>query len=183
MTGPKTGFVVPVRTAEITFQGTDYDGAVIECLLDVSLDWFFEIQRAVSDDSDENEKMTMAWADRCLISWNLTDGGRHPDPVRPGPHFMAQPTAFTTTIMSEWQKAAAEPASPLSPTSRNGSSSGAASTPKLARFITKPAALAEAEIVDTLAQRYGVLPGAILQESTALLRLVATVEAGRPDGE
>ena len=51
------------------------------------------------------------------------------------------------------------------------------------RFITKPAALAEAEIVDTLAQRYGVLPGAILQESTALLRLVATVEAGRPDGE
>ena len=51
------------------------------------------------------------------------------------------------------------------------------------RFITKPSALAEAEIVDTLAQRYGVLPAAILQESTALIRLVATVEAGRSDGE
>ena len=130
MTGPKTGFVVPVRTAEITFQGTDYDGAVIECLLDVSLDWFFEIQRAVSD-IDENEKMTMAWADRCLIEWNLTEADGTPIPCDQ-PHFMAQPAAFTTTIMSEWQKAAAEPASPLSPISKNGSSSGAASTPKLA---------------------------------------------------
>ena len=130
MTGPKTGFVVPVRTAEITFEGTDYDGAVIECLLDVSLDWFFEIQRAI-DDSEENEKMTMAWADRCLIEWNLTEPDGTPIPCDQR-HFMAQPAAFTTTIMNEWQKAAAAPASPLSPISRNGSLSGAASTPKLA---------------------------------------------------
>ena len=85
MAGPKTGFVVPVRTAEITFQGTDYDGAVVECLLDVSLDWFFEVQRAVSGgDTEENEKMITAWADLCLIAWNLTEEDGTPHPVRHG---------------------------------------------------------------------------------------------------
>ena len=125
-----TGFVVPVRTARITFQGTDYDGAVVECLLDVSLDWFFEVQRALSGgDADENEKLTTKWADTCLIAWNLTEEDGTPIPCDRA-NFMSQPTAFTSTIIQEWQKAAAAPASPLSLTSKNGNLSGAASTPK-----------------------------------------------------
>ena len=132
--GPKVGFVVPVRTAQITFQGTDYDGAIIECLLDASLDWFFEVQRAVSGgDVAENEKMTTSWADSCLIAWNLTEDDGAPIPCDTA-HFMAQPAAFTSTILGEWQKAAAAPATPLSQTSKNGSSSGEDSTPKPAEL-------------------------------------------------
>ena len=132
--GPKVGFVVPVRTAQISFEGTDYDGAIVECLLDVSLDWFFEVQRAVSGgDVEENEKLTTAWADKCLIAWNLTEEDGAPIPCDTA-SFMAQPAAFTSTIVQEWQKAAAAPATPLSPTSRNGSLSGAASTPKPAEL-------------------------------------------------
>ena len=104
MAAPKTGFVVPVRTAEITFEGTDYDGAVIECLLDLPLDWFFEVQRAgTGGDSEENEKMVTEWADKCLIAWNLTEEDGTPIPCDRA-HFMAQPTAFTTTIVQEWQR-------------------------------------------------------------------------------
>ncbi len=155
MAGPKTGFVVPVRTAEITFQGTDYDGAVVECLLDVSLDWFFEVQRAVSGgDTEENEKMITAWADLCLIAWNLTEEDGTPIPCDTV-HFLAQPSAFTTTIMQEWQKAAVAPAAPLSRTSINGDSSGAA------RFINDWLVPAFQSIKEWLGDKLGPVFGGI----------------------
>jgi len=48
--------------------------------------------------------------------------------------------------------------------------------------ISKPAELARWELVDMLAQRYHVLPSAVLAEDVSLLRGLSILAVGRKDG-
>ena len=105
------------------------------------------------------------------------NGGRHPDPVRQGPFYGATHGVHLDHY-ERVAKGGGCTGHPFIADIEKWLFVGGGYDAETGQFITKPAALAEAEIVDTLAQRYGVLPGAILRESTALLRLVSTVEAG-----
>ena len=48
------------------------------------------------------------------------------------------------------------------------------------RVVTKPVELQEAELVDTLCQRYGCLPSQLLDEDVELLRMLAVIAESNP---
>lgn len=48
-------------------------------------------------------------------------------------------------------------------------------------FVNKPWELEKAEMIDTLCQRYGCLPSALLKEDAGLLRMVRIVALGRAE--
>ena len=49
--------------------------------------------------------------------------------------------------------------------------------------IAEPVELSMSKMVDTLCQRYGVLPSQLLNEDVSLLKIVKTVTEGEPDGD
>ena len=49
--------------------------------------------------------------------------------------------------------------------------------------MNKPGELVWAETVDYLCHRYGCLPSALAKEDAGILRMLAIVAAGAPDGE
>ena len=62
------------RVANITFEGTDFDGLEVRCGLDLPLKTVMKIQSLmVSEDDAESVEANMIWCDEVLESWNLTD--------------------------------------------------------------------------------------------------------------
>ncbi|ANS03206.1 hypothetical protein [uncultured Mediterranean phage uvDeep-CGR2-KM18-C74] len=56
-------------------------------------------------------------------------------------------------------------------------------TDKEGRPITKPLDLEQAELVDGICQRYGVLPSALLNENVGLLKMLHIVSLGTKDND
>ena len=50
-------------------------------------------------------------------------------------------------------------------------------------MIPKPWELEEAELIDGLCQRYSCLPSQLMTEDVTLLRMVAIVQEGQPEGD
>ena len=62
------------RVANITFEGTDFDGLEIRCSLDLPLKTVMKIQSLMlSDDNADSVEANTIWCDEVLESWNLTD--------------------------------------------------------------------------------------------------------------
>lgn len=57
------------RTASISFEGTEWDGTEITCLLDVPLRVFFEFQRL--SQGEDAESAYRKFGDEVLKGWNL----------------------------------------------------------------------------------------------------------------
>lgn len=115
------GYKVPRRQALIRFEGTDYDGAEITCVLDVDLDIFFTVSRAAGGDVGAIEAALRAFAQRSLLSWNIEDDDGTPI-VASEAAFMALPPAMGLLIITRWLEAAATPG-PLSATAPSGGGS------------------------------------------------------------
>lgn len=111
------GFRVPVRGATITFDGTDYDGAVVDCVLDIPLEVYFEI--VALSEKGETETVSRIWAEHALKSWNLEDSEGNPLPATVEGLFKLPPAIFTV-MLQKWTEAVAQAPAPLRKGSLNG---------------------------------------------------------------
>jgi hypothetical protein len=124
------GYRVPRRTAVITFDGTDYDGAEVECKLDVPLGLYFDFGR-VGEESREQESLFRRWGDEVLLAWNLEDDDGRPLPAT-GEGIMALPPFMVTLLLNKWTETVVAVPSPLGGRS-NGGAQSAALMPATAR--------------------------------------------------
>ena len=110
----KNGFRLPERTAVVTFEGTDYDGAEIQIRLSVTFAQFIELRESAQ--GEDQERMARLFGQNVLMDWNLEDIDGNPI-LADGDGMMAIPLALTNLIVQHWVEAVAGVSSPLEETS------------------------------------------------------------------
>jgi hypothetical protein len=121
------GFTVPRRTAEVTFEGTDYDGAVLRCRLDVALGLALDFAGVTADTPPaEQRDVFLRFGDEVLINWNIEDENGDTVPAD-GPGLLTQPPAFVISVISHWVAATSAVPAPLGRRSPAGGTSAARS--------------------------------------------------------
>jgi hypothetical protein len=115
-----TGFRVKKRTAIIKFEGTEYDGAEIECLFDIPLKKLFEIQRLA--EAGKAEESFRQFGDEILTAWNIEQDDGNPIPAT-GEGLLNQPPQFANLILSKWLAAMTEPPAPFASQPNSGGTS------------------------------------------------------------
>ncbi len=116
-----TGFKVPMRIADMTFEGTDYDGAEIKLRLDVSIAFYLMLQDLLA--SNEPFTAIKPFGDDVLIEWNLLDRNGDSIPAT-GDGMQSLSPAFATLILSNWVEEVVRTPDPLEGSSGNGVTSG-----------------------------------------------------------
>jgi len=119
------GFRLPERTARITFEGTDYDGAEIRVRLSVTFAQFIALRESAQ--GEDQEAMARLFGENVLMDWNLEDVDGTPIPAN-GDGMMALPLDLTNRVVQHWVEAVAEVPAPLSPPSGDLNTLAAAST-------------------------------------------------------
>ena len=121
----RKGFRLPEKTARITFEGTDYDGAEIQLRLSVTFDQFIALRESAQ--GEDQEGMARLFGQNVLMDWNLEDIDGNPI-LADGDGMMAIPLALTNLIVQHWVEAVAGVPAPLAPPSGDLSTLAAAST-------------------------------------------------------
>ena len=124
-TQTRAGFRIPEKTARITFDGTDYDGAEILIRLNVSFAQFIALREAAQHDNQEG--MARLFGETVLVGWNLEDASGAPVPAN-GDGMLQIPLALTNLVVQHWVEAVAAVPAPLSETSADIGTLAAAST-------------------------------------------------------
>ena len=93
----RKGFRLPEKTARITFEGTDYDGAEIQLRLSVSFAQFIALRESAQ--GEDQEGMARLFGQNVLMDWNLEDDDGKPIPAD-GDGMLAIPMALTNLILS-----------------------------------------------------------------------------------
>jgi hypothetical protein len=103
------------RAANITFEGTDYDGLEIRCTIDLPLKTVLEIQRLADSDSDERViEANTIWCDKVLESWNLVDDEGKAIPANSEGALAIAPARLLTALVTKWSELVLEPPANLS---------------------------------------------------------------------
>ena len=121
----KAGFRIPEKTARITFEGTDYDGAEIHVRLNVSFRHYVTLREAA--EGNDQAKMAELFGGEVLMEWNLEDSSGAPVPAT-GDGMLQIPLALAMLIVQHWVEAVADVPAPLSATSGDISTLAGAST-------------------------------------------------------
>jgi len=121
----RKGFRLPEKTARITFEGTDYDGAEIRVLLSVTFGKFIALRESAQ--GEDQETMARLFGEDVLMDWNLEDDDGTPIPAD-GDGMLAIPMELTNLVVQHWVEAVAGVASPLPPASGDINTLAAAST-------------------------------------------------------
>ena len=121
----KKGFRLPERTARITFEGTDYDGAEIRVRLSVSFAQFIALRESAQ--GEDQEGMARLFGETVLMDWNLEDPDGEPL-LADGDGMMMIPLDLANLVVQHWVEEVAGVPSPLSETSGDISTLAAAST-------------------------------------------------------
>ena len=124
-TQTKAGFRIPEKTARITFDGTDYDGAEIFVRLNVSFRHYVTLREAA--EGNDQARMAELFGGEVLMSWNLEDSSGAPIPAN-GDGMLQIPLTLAMLIVQHWVEAVADVPAPLSETSADISTLAAAST-------------------------------------------------------
>ena len=115
------GFKLPVRTATLVFEG-EYAGAEVITRLDVPIGLLIQLMdlKVENPTAQDGLKVYELFVKEALISWNLEDaqGQSIPGNVE---GLRALTPAFANLMISKWAEVVANPPSPLSEQSRNGS--------------------------------------------------------------
>ena len=114
---PKTKFKLgkAKRVANISFEGTDYDGLEVRCNLDLPLKTVLEIQKLMdSDDQAESIQANTIWCDKILESWNLTDDEGNDIPANSDSALAVAPARLLAALISKWSELVMEPSANLS---------------------------------------------------------------------
>ena len=121
----KAGFRIPEKTARITFDGTDYDGAEIFVRLNVSFRHYVTIREAA--EGNDQARVAELFGSEVLMDWNLEDASGAPVPAN-GDGMLQIPLMLAMLIVQHWAEAVAYVPAPLSETSADISTLAAAST-------------------------------------------------------
>ena len=121
----RKGFRIPEKTALITFEDTDYDGAEIQLRLSVSFAQFIALREAAQ--GEDQEGMARLFGENVLMEWNLEDGAGQPIPAD-GDGMLAIPLELTNLVVQHWVEAVAGVPAPLAETSGDINTLAAAST-------------------------------------------------------
>jgi len=121
----KKGFRLPERTARITFEGTDYDGAEIRVLLSVSFAQFIALRESAQ--GEDQEGMARLFGETVLMDWNLEDADGAPLSAD-GDGMLMIPLDLANLVVQHWVEEVAGVPSPLSGQSGDISTLAAAST-------------------------------------------------------
>ncbi len=121
----KKGFRLPERTARITFEGTDYDGAEIRVRLSVSFAQFIALRESAQ--GEDQEGMARLFGETVLMDWNLEDA--EGEPLRAdGDGMMMIPLDLANLVVQHWVEEVAGVPAPLLETSGDINTLAAAST-------------------------------------------------------
>ena len=121
----RQGFRLPEKTARITFEGTDYDGAEIQLRLSVSFAQFIALRESAQ--GEDQEVMARLFGQSVLMGWNLEDADGNPIPAD-SDGMLAIPLQLTNLVVQHWVEAVAGVPAPLSETSGDINTLAAAST-------------------------------------------------------
>ena len=108
---PKTKFKLgkAKRVANISFEGTDFDGLEVRCNLDLPLKTVLEIQKLMdSDDQAESIQANTIWCDKILESWNLTDDEGNDIPANSDSALAVAPARLLAALISKWSELVTE---------------------------------------------------------------------------
>jgi len=121
----KKGFRLPERTARITFEGTDYDGAEIRVRLSVSFAQFIALRESAQ--GEDQERMARLFGETVLMDWNLEDPDGEPL-LADGDGMLMIPLDLANLVVQHWVEEVAGVPAPLSETSGDIDTLAAAST-------------------------------------------------------
>ena len=121
----KKGFRLPEKTARITFEGTDYDGAEIRVRLSVSFAQFIALRESAQ--SEDQERMARLFGETVLMDWNLEDPDGEPI-LADGDGMLMIPLELSNLVVQHWVEEVAGVPAPLSEPSGDISTLAAAST-------------------------------------------------------
>ena len=103
------------RIANITFEGTDYDGLEVRCSLDLPLKTVLKIQAlTVSESNAESIQANTIWCDEVLESWNLTDDEGIAIPANSESALAVAPARLLAALVTKWSQLVLEPPANLS---------------------------------------------------------------------
>ena len=108
---PKTKFKLgkAKRVANISFEGTDYDGLEVRCNLDLPLKTVLEIQKLMDSDAQaESIQANTIWCDKILESWNLTDDEGNDIPANSDSALAVAPARLLAALISKWSELVTE---------------------------------------------------------------------------
>ena len=121
----KKGFRLPEKTARITFEGTDYDGAEIRVRLSVSFAQFIALRESAQ--GEDQERMARLFGETVLMDWNLEDPDGEPI-LADGDGMLMIPLELSNLVVQHWVEEIAGVPAPLSEPSGDISTLAAAST-------------------------------------------------------
>jgi len=121
----KKGFRLPEKTARITFEGTDYDGAEIRVRLSVSFAQFIALRESAQ--GEDQEAMARLFGETVLMDWNLEDAEGEPL-LADGDGMLMIPLELSNLVVQHWVEEVAGVPAPLSEPSGDISTLAAAST-------------------------------------------------------
>lgn len=105
------------KIANITFEGTDYDGLEVKCSLDLPMKVVLDIQRlSVSEDEKDKLEANKIWCDIVLLSWNLVDDKGDVIPANAESALMVAPSRLLAVLITKWAELVTEPSANLSNT-------------------------------------------------------------------
>ena len=103
------------RVANVTFEGTDFDGLEVRCGLDLPLKTVMKIQSLmVSEDDAESVEANTIWCDEVLESWNLTDDEGKEIPANSESALTVAPARLLAALVTKWSEIVLEPSANLS---------------------------------------------------------------------
>ena len=103
------------RVANISFEGTDFDGLEVRCSLDLPFKTVMEMQKlTASDDHAESIEANTIWCDTILESWNLTDDEGNNIPANSEGALAVAPARLLAALISKWSELVMEPSANLS---------------------------------------------------------------------
>ena len=114
MSKKKFNLGIAKRVANITFEGTDFDGLEVRCGLDLPLNTVMKIQSLmVSEDDAESVEANMIWCDEVLESWNLTDDEGKEIPANSESALAVAPARLLAALVTKWSEFVLEPSANL----------------------------------------------------------------------
>jgi hypothetical protein len=122
------GFVLPERKSALTFEGTDFEGLIVDVRLDGPLSVFVEIQNA--DNQDDRYEAYRLFAEKILVGWNLEDQDGQLIPAN-YEGIKQIPIALANRMITNWMQLLWDLPDPLVATSSDGSTSEGAQTEKV----------------------------------------------------
>ena len=108
------------KIANITFEGTDFDGLEVKCSLDLPMKVVLDIQRlSVSEDDKDKLEANKIWCEKVLISWNLVDDKGDIIPANAESALMVAPSRLLAVLITKWAELVTEPSANLSNTQKD----------------------------------------------------------------